>query len=149
MKELKDMTIGIANDHAGTELKFYLMEQLKNKFKEIKNFGTDSTDSCDYPDFAHPLANAVEKGECDFGIAICGTGNGICMTCNKHQGIRAGLSWQPEIARLARAHNNANILGLPARFVTKTVAMEIGEAFFSTDFEGGRHERRINKIPVK
>ena len=142
-------TIGLASDHAGFELKQYVKQWLDARGWSYKDFGTYTAESCDYPDFAHPLANAVEKGECDFGIAICGTGNGICMTCNKHLGIRAGLSWQPEIARLARAHNNANILGLPARFVTKTVAMEIVEAFFSTDFEGGRHERRINKIPVK
>ena len=149
MKELKQMTVGIANDHAGTELKQYLTEKLKDTFKEIKNFGTDSTDSCDYPDYAHPLATAVEKGECDMGIAICGTGNGISMALNKHRGIRAALSWTPEIASLGRAHNNANIVSLPARFVSKEEALQIVETFFSTEFEGGRHERRIAKIPAE
>ena len=146
MKDLKTMTIGIANDHAGTELKNYLIEQLKGNFKEIKNFGTNS---CDYPDFAHPLGEALEKGECEMGIAICGTGNGISITLNKHQGVRCGLSWRPEIARLARAHNNANIVALPARFLSQEEALEIVKLFFATEFEGGRHERRIAKIPVK
>lgn len=149
MKDLKTMTIGIANDHAGTELKNYLIEQLKGNFKEIKNFGTNTNDSCDYPDFAHPLGEAIEKGECEMGIAICGTGNGISMTLNKHQGVRCGLSWRPEIARLARAHNNANIVALPARFLSQEEALEIVKLFFATEFEGGRHERRIAKIPVK
>lgn len=149
MKDLKTMTIGIANDHAGTELKNYLIEQLKGNFKEIKNFGTNTNDSCDYPDFAHPLGEALEKGECEMGIAICGTGNGISITLNKHQGVRCGLSWRPEIARLARAHNNANIVALPARFLSQEEALEIVKLFFATEFEGGRHERRIAKIPVK
>ncbi|HOI26672.1 MAG TPA: ribose 5-phosphate isomerase B [Paludibacteraceae bacterium] len=149
MKALKDLTIGICNDHAGVELKNFLMDQLKGEVKVFKNFGTDTTDSCDYPDFAHPLASAVEKGECDLGIAICGTGNGISMTCNKHQGIRAALCWEVEIAKLARQHNDANVIGLPARFISKEKALELVRAFLTTDFEGGRHERRIAKIPVK
>lgn len=149
MKDLKEMVIGIANDHAGTDLKFYLIEQLKPMFKDIKNFGTDTNDSCDYPDFAHPLGEAIEKGECEMGIAICGTANGISITLNKHQGVRAGLSWRPEIARLARAHNNANIVSLPARFLSNEEALDIVKAFFSTDFEGGRHERRVEKIACK
>ncbi len=149
MKALNELTIGIANDHAGVEVKNFIIDNLSEKVKKIVNFGTDSTDSCDYPDFAHPLATAVENGECDFGIAICGTGNGICITCNKHQGIRAALSWEVEIAKLGRQHNNANIVGIPARFISKEKALEIVEAFLSTDFEGGRHQRRIEKIPVK
>ena len=148
MKALKDMTIGFANDHAGTELKFFLIKALEGKIKGFKNFGTDTNDSCDYPDFAHQLASSAEKGDCDFGIAICGTGNGISMSCNHHDGVRCGLSWRPEIAKLARAHNNANILGLPARFLSQDEALYIVEAFLSTEFEGGRHERRIAKIPV-
>ncbi|MBP5456361.1 MAG: RpiB/LacA/LacB family sugar-phosphate isomerase [Paludibacteraceae bacterium] len=149
MKALNELTIGICNDHAGVEVKNYLIEQLKQEVKAFKNFGTDTTDSCDYPDYAHPMALSVEKGECDLGIAICGTGNGISMTCNKHQGIRAALSWEVEIAKLAREHNNANVVGIPARFISKEKALEIVRAFLTTDFEGGRHERRVNKIPVK
>ena len=149
MKALNELTIGICTDHAGVEVKNYLMDQLKQEVKSFKNFGTDTTDSCDYPDYAHPMALAVEKGECDLGIAICGTGNGISMTCNKHQGIRAALSGEVEIAKLAREHNNANVVGIPARFISKEKALEIVRAFLTTDFEGGRHERRVNKIPVK
>ncbi|MBQ0030072.1 MAG: RpiB/LacA/LacB family sugar-phosphate isomerase [Paludibacteraceae bacterium] len=149
MKDLKEMVIGIANDHAGTELKFYLMEKLKPVFKEIKNFGTDTNDSCDYPDFAHPLGEAIENGTCELGIAICGSANGISMTLNKHQGVRAALSWRPEIAMLGRAHNNANVVSLPARFLSKEEALMIVETFFKTDFEGGRHEKRVAKIAVK
>lgn len=149
MKPLKEMTIGIANDHAGVEVKNYIIEQLKKEVKAFVNFGTDTTDSCDYPDYAHPLAEAVENGSCDLGIAICGSGNGISMTCNKHQGIRAALSWEVEIAQLARQHNNANIVGIPARFIPKEKALEIVKTFLTTDFEGGRHERRVAKIPVQ
>lgn len=149
MKALKELTIGVCNDHAGVEVKNYLIDQLKGEVKAFKNFGTDTTDSCDYPDFAHPMASAVESGECDLGIAICGTGNGISMTCNKHQGIRAALSWEVEIAKLAREHNNANVVGIPARFISKEKALEIVRAFLTTDFEGGRHERRVAKIPVE
>lgn len=149
MKELKDMTLGICNDHAGTELKFYMIEQLKGLVKEIKNYGTDTTESCDYPDFAHQLATNVANGTCDLGIAICGSGNGISMTCNHHNGVRAGLSWRPEIAKLARAHNNANIVGIPARFLSQDEALAIVKVFLTTEFEGGRHERRVAKIDVK
>ena len=113
-----------------------------------KDFGTNSCESVDYPDFAHPLALAVEAGECYPGIAICGSGNGINMTLNKHQGIRAALCWIPEIAHLARLHNDANILVMPGRFITNEEAVQIMEQFFSTEFEGGRHIRRINKIPI-
>lgn len=145
---MKNLTIGICNDHAGTELKNFLMDALKDEVKLFVNFGTDSSDSCDYPDFAHPMAEAVESGKCDFGIAICGTGNGITMTCNKHQKIRGALSWEPEIAKLAREHNDANVVGIPARFISKEKALEIVKVFLSTKFEGGRHERRVAKIAL-
>ena len=141
--------IAICSDHAGFELKSIIEGYLEADNKEYKDFGTYSTDSCDYPDFAHTCANAVETGECPFGIAMCGSGNGIAMTLNKHQGIRAALCWTPELARLARQHNDANILVLPARFINPVEALAIVDAFFETPFEGGRHIPRINKIPVK
>lgn len=141
--------IAICSDHAGFELKSIIEGYLEADNKEYKDFGTYSADSCDYPDFAHPCANAVETGECPFGIAMCGSGNGIAMTLNKHQGIRAALCWTPELARLARQHNDANILVLPARFINPVEALAIVDAFFETPFEGGRHIPRINKIPVK
>lgn len=140
--------IGFASDHAGFELKTFLIEYMKQKGYEVKDFGTYSAESCDYPDYAHPLASAVEAGEC-IGFAICGTGNGISMTANKHQGVRCALCWDVEIASLARQHNDANICGLPARFISKELAVEIAETFLKTEFEGGRHERRIKKIPLK
>lgn len=149
MKELKDMVIGICNDHAGVEVKNYIIEQLGDQVEAFVNFGTNTEESCDYPDYAHPMAEAVESGKCDLGIAICGTGNGISMTCNKHQGIRAALSWEVEIAKLGRQHNNANVVGIPARFISKEKALEIVKAFLTTDFEGGRHERRVANIAVK
>ena len=117
-----------------------------NKVAALKDFGAFSSESSDYPDYAHPMATAVETGEFDFGISICGSGNGISMTVNKHKGIRAALCWSEEIARLARLHNNANVLSLPARFVSINEAMAMIEVFFSTDFEGGRHQNRIDKI---
>ena len=138
------MKIAFASDHAGYELKQHLMDMMRSRGYETVDFGTNSTESCDYPDYAHPCAVAVEKGDCAFGIAMCGTGNGISMTLNKHQGIRAALCWKPEIAALAKQHNNANILVLPARFVTQREADIIVDAFC----EGGRHQRRIDKIPV-
>lgn len=122
---------------------------MKQKGYEPVDFGTYSTESCDYPDFAHPAAEAVENGECAFGIAMCGSGNGISMTLNKHQGIRAALCWTPELARLAKEHNDANILSLPARFITREEAKAIVDAYLNARFEGGRHQRRIDKIPVK
>ncbi len=140
--------IGFACDHAGFELKTFLMEYMKQKGYEVIDFGTYSAESCDYPDFAHPLAAAVEAGEC-IGFAICGTGNGISMTANKHQGVRCALCWDVEIAALARQHNDANICGMPARFISKELAVEIAETFLKTQFEGGRHERRVKKIPLK
>ena len=141
--------IAIGSDHGGFELKQAIMKHLKERGEEFKDFGTYTADSCDYPDFAHPLAEAVEKGEFEFGIVICSTGNGITMTANKHQGIRAALCWEPKLAELARAHNNANVLGLPAAFVSAVQALDIVRTFFQTDFEGERHERRINKSPCK
>lgn len=142
------MKIAFASDHAGYELKQHLMDMMRSRGYETVDFGTNSTESCDYPDYAHPCAVAVEKGDCAFGIAMCGTGNGISMTLNKHQGIRAALCWKPEIAALAKQHNNANILVLPARFVTQQEADSIVDAFLDASFEGGRHQRRIDKIPV-
>ena len=142
-------TIGLASDHAGFELKEYVKTWLEAKGYAYKDFGTYSTDSCDYPDFAHPLAEAVESGECYPGIAICGSGEGISMTLNKHQGIRAALCWIPEIAHMTRLHNDANVLVMPGRFISTETAGQIMDEFFSTEFEGGRHQKRIDKIPVK
>ena len=143
------MKIGIASDHAGFELKQYLITWLNNNHFEVMDFGTNSTASCDYPDYAHPLAEAVETGVCHYGIAICGSGNGINMTVNKHQGIRSALCWDTELASLARRHNNANILALPARFVSQEKALSLVKTFLTTEFEGGRHQCRIDKIPCK
>ena len=142
------MKVAFASDHAGYELKQYLIGIMKERGYEVEDFGTHSTDSCDYPDFAHPAAKAVESGECDFGIAMCGSGNGISITLNKHQGIRAALCWLPELASLARQHNNANILVLPARFISRDEAVKILDAYLAAEFEGGRHQRRIDKIPA-
>lgn len=142
-------TIGLASDHAGFELKEFVKQWLEQKGWEYKDFGTYSTASCDYPDFANPLAEAVEAGECYPGIAICGSGEGISMTLNKHQGIRAALCWIPEIARLARQHNDSNVLVMPGRFIDTATADQIMTEFFNTAFEGGRHQARIDKIPVK
>ena len=141
-------TIAMASDHAGFQLKQVIKKYLENKGFEIKDFGTFSEQSCDYADYAHPAAIAVEKGECDFGVAMCGSGNGIQMTLNKHQGIRAALCWIPEIAELARKHNDSNFLVLPARFITEENAKKIVDAFLENQFEGGRHKTRIDKIPV-
>ncbi len=138
----------MCSDHAGYELKEIIKNYLASLGAEVEDFGTHSTDSCDYPDFAHPCAQAVESGQCYPGIALCGTGNGIAMTLNKHQGIRAALCWQPELAQLARAHNDANILVLPARFIDPQTALEVVAAFLSTPFDGGRHQRRIDKIAL-
>jgi len=142
------MKIAFASDHAGYALKKELEKYVEFKGFEIEDFGTCSEESCDYPDYAHPAAQAVEDGTCDFGIAMCGTGNGIQMTLNKHQGIRAALCWQPALATLAKEHNNANFLVLPARFITTELAMEVVDAYLCARFEGGRHQRRIDKIPV-
>ena len=142
-------TIGICSDHAGFALKQHVKQWLEAKGWAYKDFGTYSEESCDYPDFAHQLAEAVEAGECYPGIAICGSGQGISMTLNKHQGIRAALCWEPELATLARQHNDANVLSMPGRFISNEKADEIMEAFFSASFEGGRHQRRVDKIPVR
>lgn len=141
--------IAICSDHAGYELKEKIKAHLKEAGIETDDFGTHSEASCDYPDFAHPCAEAVENGTDYPGIAMCGTGNGIAMTLNKHQGIRAALCWNCELARLAREHNDANILVMPARFIDTETALKIVDTFLSTGFEGGRHERRIEKIPVR
>lgn len=142
-------TVGLASDHAGFELKQFVKQYLDKKGIAYKDFGTYSTESCDYPDFAHPLAEAVEKGECYPGIGICGSGEGISMTLNKHQHIRAALCWIPEIAHLARQHNDANVLVMPGRFIDTAMAEKIMDEFFATAFEGGRHQRRIDKMPVQ
>lgn len=139
-----DLKIAIGADHAGFTYKQALLEWLPNAI--VKNFGTHSPDSTDYPDFAHPVASAVESGEFDFGILICGSGNGIAMTANKHQGIRAAICWQPELASLARRHNNANIVCIPERFISLEDAKAIIEIFLTTDFEGGRHATRVGKM---
>lgn len=147
MKPFSELTIALASDHAGFALKNQVRLFLEDNGAKVHDFGCFSDESCDYPDYAHPLAEAVEKGAYEFGIVICSTGNGICMTANKHQGIRAALCWEKRLAQLARQHNNANVLGLPANFVTVPQALDIVATFFQTDFEGGRHERRVNKIP--
>ena len=141
--------LAIASDHAGFDLKQSLIEYLKEKGHSIKDFGTYSAESSDYPDFAHPMAEAVENKSFDLGISLCGSGNGINMTANKHQGIRSALCWIPELASLARLHNDANVCSLPARFITFDLAKEIVDAFLTNDFEGGRHQRRIDKMPLK
>ena len=143
------LPVGLCSDHAGYELKEIIKGYLESRDITFKDFGTYSTESCDYPDFAHPCAKSVENGEVYPGIAICGTGNGIGMTLNKHQGIRAALCWQPELARLARAHNDANVLVMPARFIAPEVALECVDVFLATEFEGGRHQRRLDKMPIK
>ena len=134
------MKISIGNDHAGTDYKFAIIEMLQAKGHQVTNYGTDSEESVDYPDFAHPVATDVSEGKADFGIVICGSGNGIAMTVNKHSKVRAALCWMKEIAVLARQHNDANIISIPARFTSIPQAVEMVEAFLNTDFEGGRHQ---------
>ena len=143
-----NVPVALCSDHAGFETKQAVIKYLESQSIPYKDFGTYSTESCDYPDFAHPCAEAVEKGECYPGIAVCGSGEGISMTLNKHQGIRAALCWIPEIASLARQHNDANVLAMPGRFVSNDEAIEMVKTFLSTAYEGGRHQRRIDKIPV-
>jgi len=140
------MKISIGNDHAGTEYKLAIVGLLKSMHVEVKNYGTDSNDSVDYPDFVHPVAKDVEANEADFGIIICGSGNGASMTANKHQRVRCALCWNKEIVSLARQHNDANILSLPARYISLAQALDMVQTFLETDFEGGRHERRVEKI---
>lgn len=144
-----DITIGLASDHAGFQMKELVKHLVQGRGYKIKDFGCNTTESVDYPDYAHPLALAVESGECNCGIALCGSGNGISMTLNKHQGIRAAICWNDELAKLAKQHNNANVLVLPARFITEKDAADIVAAFLSANFEAGRHLRRIEKIPCK
>lgn len=142
------MKLGICSDHAGFELKALVIKTLSERGIEVKDFGTFSAESCDYPDFAHPCAAALESGEVYPAIGICGSGNGIAMTLNKHQGVRAAICWQPELAALARQHNDANCLVLPARFIPAELALEIVDTFLASDFEGGRHVRRVEKIAL-
>ena len=141
--------IGLASDHAGFSLKEHIKEYLTAKGLEYKDYGTYSEASCDYPDFGHALARGMEEGECGMGMAVCGSGEGISMTLNKHQGIRAGLCWQPQIAHLCRQHNDANVLVMPGRFITTEEADRIMDEFLATPFEGGRHQARIDKIPCR
>ena len=143
------LPVALCSDHAGYELKSIVEGYLEANEIKYVDFGTDSEASCDYPDFAHPCAEAVESGKAYPGIAMCGSGNGIAMTLNKHQGIRAAICWTPELAALARQHNDANVLVMPARFIPAEVALQIVETFLNTPFEGGRHIRRVEKIPVK
>ena len=140
------MRISIGNDHAGVEYKNYIKEYLVAKDIEVNNYGTDSLDSVDYPDFAHPVSNDVNEKKSDLGILICGSGNGVCMTANKYKNVRAALCWNKELALLSKSHNNANIVCIPARFIEKEEALDIIKTFISEEFEGGRHERRVNKI---
>lgn len=142
------MTISIGNDHAGTEYKKAIVKHLEDKGYTVNNYGTNTDDSVDYPDFVHPVAKDVESEAVNYGIIICGSGNGANMTANKHQGVRSALCWSKEIVALARQHNNANILSLPSRFIALPQAIEMVDTFLNTAFEGGRHENRIKKIPV-
>ncbi|MFM1879639.1 MAG: Ribose-5-phosphate isomerase [Bacteroidota bacterium] len=141
------MRIAIGNDHAGTTYKQAIQKMLESLGIEVKNYGSDSIDSVDYADFVHPVAQEVSNGNADFGIVICGSGNGAAMTANKHQKIRAALCWNKELVGLARSHNNANVLSLPARFIAIPQALEMVQVFLNTPFEGGRHQNRIDKIP--
>jgi ribose 5-phosphate isomerase B len=143
---IEKLKIAIGCDHAGYELKNKIKNDLVHKGYEIKDFGTNGPESVDYPDYVHPLATAVEKGEFYLGIVICGSGNGVNLTVNKHQGIRSALCWNPELAKMARLHNDANILALSSRYVDEDISMQCVEAFLNNDFEGGRHQNRVNKI---
>lgn len=141
--------IAMASDHAAFTLKETVKSYLQEKGFDVIDFGTNSPDSCDYADYGHPAAKAVENRECDLGVGMCGSGQGMQITLNKHQGIRAALCWLPEIAALARQHNDANFLVLPARFISEEEAYKIVDTFLASDFEGGRHSRRVAKIPVE
>ncbi|MEA1875463.1 MAG: RpiB/LacA/LacB family sugar-phosphate isomerase [Bacteroidota bacterium] len=145
---MKSVKLGLASDHAGYSLKNWLIEKLIETGYEVKDFGCNSDDSCDYPDYAHPLAEAIENGEVDKGFSLCGSGNGINMVVNKHARVRSALCWNNEITVLARSHNDANICAIPARFVEKEQAWKMIKVFLETEFDGGRHLRRINKIPI-
>ena len=143
------MTISIGNDHAGLDLKNQIVKYLNSRGFTVKDKGTNTEKSVDYPDFIHPVSKEIEENKASLGIIICGSGNGAAMTANKRKKIRAALCWNQEISKLARQHNDANILSIPSRFVSATKAIEIVEAFIKTDFEGGRHQRRIEKIPCQ
>lgn len=142
----KNKTIVIGCDHAGYALKEYLKEQLTKEGFKFKDFGTYSEESVDYPDFIHPLAESIENGEYELGIIMCGSGNGVSITANKHSKVRAAMAWNTELAALSRQHNDANVLGLSARFIAREYALEIAQAFLNADFEGGRHQKRVDKI---
>ncbi len=147
MNPFENLRIAVCNDHAGYELKLKIVEYLQGEgVMELKDFGSFSLESCDYPDFGHPMALAIERGEFDYGISLCATGNGISMVLNRHKGIRAALCWTPEIAALGRRHNDANVLSLPAKHITESDALNMIDTFFVTEFEGGRHQRRVDKI---
>ena len=141
--------IGIACDHAAYELKEFLVGYLSSKGFEVQDFGTHSEESCDYPDFAHALGEALDNGELERGVALCGSGEGISMTLNKHQSVRAALCWIPEIAKLSRQHNNSNVLAMPARFISNDEALAMLDIWLETEFEGGRHQRRLDKMPLQ
>ena len=140
------MNIAIGADHAGFDLKKVIISYLTEKGHNVEDFGCYSNESIDYPDYAHPVCNSIESNKNELGVLICGSGNGISMAANKHAGIRAALSWEPEIAELGRLHNDANIVSIPARFISEETALKIVEVFFTTEFEGGRHQRRVDKI---
>ncbi|PIB33250.1 ribose 5-phosphate isomerase B [Gaetbulibacter sp. 5U11] len=142
------MKISIGNDHAGTDYKFAIVKHLEAKGYTVNNYGTDQTDSVDYPDFVHPVANDVANNTVDFGILICGSANGVAMTANKYQKVRAGICWTKEITALTRQHNNANIICIPARYTAVQQAIAMVDTFLETKFEGGRHQNRVDKIPV-
>jgi ribose 5-phosphate isomerase B len=142
------MTISIGNDHAGTEYKFAILKHLESKGYSVTNYGTNTNDSVDFPDFVHPVAKDVNNQNVDFGILVCGSGNGVAMTANKYQNVRAGLCWNKEIVELTRRHNNANILCIPARYTAAQQVLQMVDTFLDTAFEGGRHENRVNKIPL-
>ncbi len=146
MNTIKSIAIG--NDHAGTQYKFEIIKLLEAKGIKVLNFGTDTTESMDFPDSIHPVADAVESSKVDLGIILCGSGNGAAITANKHQKVRAALCWNNELVSLARQHNDANILSIPARFVSEQQALGFVEIFLNTEFEGGRHQKRVEKIPV-
>lgn len=143
---MNTIRLSIGCDHAGFPYKEAVKEWLKDQGHEVTDYGTNSEDSVDYPDYVHPVAASIESGTADIGVLMCGSANGVCMTANKHQGIRAAICWQDEIASLARKHNNANVICIPARFVSQDDAIKMISTFLNTDFEGGRHERRVDKI---
>ena len=142
------MRISIGNDHAGPEYKYTIVKHLESKGFTVKNYGTDTLDSVDYPDFVHPVADDINNGKADFGILICGSANGVAMTANKYQNVRAGICWMNEITALTRQHNNANVMCIPARYTAIPQVLKMVDTFLETPFEGGRHQIRVNKIPL-